>query len=84
MPRSTAPSFHLLDGITQPLAAAIAKLERLPLRLWRRHCDRRRISRLLERGPRLVRDIGMTVEGAEDEAREPFWRSPYLPQLRPF
>jgi uncharacterized protein YjiS (DUF1127 family) len=48
---------------------------------WRRHRHRRELSRLVERGPRLLNDIGLTVADAEVEANAPFWRSPHLPRL---
>ena len=44
--------------------------------LWRRRqCSRRQIAYLLQVGPHLIGDIGLTIEEAECEASKPFWRS---------
>lgn len=48
---------------------------RLP-RLWRlRQCSRRQLAYLLQVGPHLIADIGLTIEEAECEAGKAFWRS---------
>jgi uncharacterized protein YjiS (DUF1127 family) len=43
-----------------------------------RACYRQELRRLLELGPHLIDDIGLTLEEARSEAAKPLWR-PYEP-----
>ena len=50
---------------------------RLVLTVWRaRQRRRRELCRLLNMGPEVIADIGMTMEEAEAEAGLPFWKAP--------
>lgn len=84
MQRISAAPFRLSPRLLQPLAAAILGVGHLPLRLWQRSCYRQQLARLLEGDPRLIRDIGMTVEDAEYEAQRPFWKNFCTPLVPPF
>jgi uncharacterized protein YjiS (DUF1127 family) len=45
------------------------------LSVWRarRHC-RRELRRLLDVGPHMIADVGLTLDQARDEITQPFWR----------
>ena len=45
------------------------------LSVWRarRHC-RRELRRLLDVGPHMIADVGLTLDQARDEMTQPFWR----------
>jgi uncharacterized protein YjiS (DUF1127 family) len=52
---------------------------------WRRrHRYRHELRELLLMDPKLIADLGMSLEEAKLEAEAPFWKSPYLPKLRLF
>jgi uncharacterized protein YjiS (DUF1127 family) len=45
------------------------------LSVWRarRHC-RRELRRLMDVGPHMIADVGLTLDQATDEMTQPFWR----------
>ena len=53
------------------------------LSVWRarRHC-RRELRRLLDVGPHMIADVGLTLDQARDEVTQPFWRETCLGEVR--
>jgi uncharacterized protein YjiS (DUF1127 family) len=82
MSRSLIQSKDKLTPLNLHFVAMQANLTQV-LQVWRTRQRRRaELCRLLEMGPNLIADIGMTVEEAEIEAGLPFWKPKQRPESR--
>lgn len=78
------PISHHSDRLPQRLIETLTAPQRLSIRWRTQYNHRQQMNWLLEHEPRLAKDIGLTIEEVEDEARAPIWKSKYLPPLRLF
>lgn len=77
-PRRAAPADPRQAAPVSPASGSLRLLRDLKAAwaAWQeRRAYRRDLKRLLQAGPHLIADIGLTLEAARREAGKPFWKA---------